>query len=79
MKSGILFGGMPTRAEFRKLASTVRKHKDSFQGSMALVLKPGDLKRASMLSILVRLFGVRMEVFEDVAGAVEFIYQGRER
>jgi len=66
----------PAKAEIRSVASVLRKHKDSFDGNIALVLNKEHLILAGMLCMLVRVFGMRMEAFDNIPMAMEFASSG---
>ena len=66
----------PLMTEMRELATVVRDHKDSVQGRIGLVVKDTDAKKASVMCMLVRVFGIRMEGYADMNKAFEYVNTG---
>jgi hypothetical protein len=68
---------IPTITEVRKLASVIHEKRNSFQGRIALVVSPRDVNKASVLCMLVRVFGVEMEAYGDADMALKFLRTGQ--
>jgi len=67
---------VPSRAEVRKMATFLRENREDYVGKIALVISSKDRLLAGMLCMLVRVFGMRMEMFDDMAMAMEYVSTG---
>ena len=70
-------GDPPSPSEMRKIAALYWKYKGSLKGNLAVVVKPSDVRKASILANLLRAFNVRMEVYGDMESAREFLQTGK--
>jgi hypothetical protein len=66
----------PLMTEMRELATMFQGYKDSVQGRIGLVVKDTDAKKASVMCMLVRVFGIRMEGYADMNKAFEYVNTG---
>lgn len=67
----------PHMSEMRELAAILRGHKDSLTGMVGLVVKDADAKKASVMCMLVRAFGAKMEAYGDPDAAMRYLSTGR--
>lgn len=66
----------PLMTEMRELATLFHDYQNSVQGRIGLVVKDTDAKKASVMCMLVRVFGVRMEGYGDMNKAFEYVNTG---
>jgi len=66
----------PHMTEMRELASILRNYKDSLHGRVGLVVKDTDAKKASVMCMLVRAFGGKMEGYADMNKAFDYVTTG---
>jgi hypothetical protein len=67
----------PTLSEMRILASSLGKYAPSLKGRIGLRVLPGDVNKAGVLCVLVRVFGVKMEAYSDLDQAYQYVRIGR--
>ena len=66
----------PHMAEMRELASLFYGYKDAFTSRIGLVVKRTDEKKAGVMCMLVRVFGVKMEGYAEMHKAFEYVTTG---
>lgn len=64
---------VPSKTEVRKMAAFFRDNKEHFRGKTAMVVNRKDLVLAGMLCMLVSVFGMKMEAFDDMSLAIEHV------
>ena len=68
-------GATPTIMDMRELGAHMRKNKDKIKGKLAIVIRPEKHPLTSARAMLVRAFGIRMEVFDEIEPAVTYLIE----
>jgi hypothetical protein len=66
----------PMMNEMRELATMIFGIRDCLHGRIGLVVKDTDAKKASVMCMLVRVFGVKMESYGDTTKAFDYVRTG---
>ena len=66
----------PHMAEMRELADLFYAYKDSSYGRIGLEVKRSDEKKAGVMCMLVRVFGIKMEGYAEMHKAFEYVTTG---
>jgi len=66
----------PSMTQMRELATLFYGYKDSIDGRIGLVVKNTDAKKAAVMCMLVRVFGVKMESYGEVDKAIKYVTTG---
>lgn len=67
----------PKMSELREIANAIRKFKDPLQSRIALVLNPKEVRKASTVCMMVRVFGFEMEAYGDMESAMKYLATGQ--
>lgn len=66
----------PPIVEMRKIGSSILGYKTDIKNRTAIVVKPKDINKASVICMLVRPFGIRMEAYGDSELAMRYLKTG---
>jgi hypothetical protein len=66
----------PPIVEMRKIGSSIIGYKKGIKNRTAIVVKPEDINKASVICMLVRPFGIRMEAYGDSTLAMRYLETG---
>jgi hypothetical protein len=67
----------PKMSEMRDIAAAINSYKDSFSHRIALVVNPGEVRKASTVCMMVRVFGVQMEAYGEMEPALKYLATGQ--
>ena len=66
----------PDLKELKQTAQAVKQYKDRFHGNIALVVEPKYVNMASIICMLVRVFGIRIEAYGNFESSKRFLQRG---
>jgi len=65
------------QTKMREIAAALHGFKNTYKGRIALVVNPKEVRKASTVCLLVRVFGVHMEAYSDIESAVKYLTTGQ--
>jgi hypothetical protein len=64
-------------SELRDIAAAIRQYRNPFQGRIALIVNPKEVRKASTVCMMVRVFGIKMEAYGEMESALKYLATGQ--
>jgi hypothetical protein len=64
---------LPPTSQMRQIASAIIEHKEFIKSRVAVIVKPEDIRKASIVCMLIRIAGIYMEAYGDRESAEQYL------